>query len=190
MVNDIKQLMHEKLDGVLSDDLTEELYQHLARDEEAAQEYARLETLDNVLASAPHARAPQRLAITIMARLAQAIEIQAKLNEAPAEVRQAIMASLSLSILSMMPLMVAASWLVTNSMANPSLLVRVLERVIALMRLMIDAQLILLEEIERIAKDDPITAAAALALMPSMMLGLLDSIEGQSVTSSNAEANE
>jgi anti-sigma factor RsiW len=177
MTDNIRQLMHEKLDGVLSEDLTEELYQHLAHDEEAAQEYARLETLDRLLSSAPQARAPQRLAVTIMARLAQAIETQANLQDAPEEVRQAVMVSLSLSMIAMMPLMVAASWLVMNAMAKPELLTRVLERVVFLMRLMNNAQLTLLDEVERIAETDPHLAAAAMRLLPAMTVGLLDAME-------------
>jgi anti-sigma factor RsiW len=169
--------MHEKLDGVLSEELTEDLYRHLAKDSEAAREYERLETVDTLLTTAPQMRAPQRLAVTIMARLAQSIEMQAKLQSLPVEVRDQVMQSLSLSMMATMPLMVGASWVVLNAMGDPALLVRVMERVVTLMYLLIDAQLILLEEIEPYLKDDPKLAAACLQLLPSMMLGLMDAME-------------
>lgn len=178
MSDHIRQLMHEKLDGVLSDDLTEELYRHLSQDNRAAEEYAQLENVDNLLSRAPVVRAPQRLAVTIMARLAQSIEAQAKLNDLPETVRQAVMTSLSLTMVSMMPMMVGASWMVIHAMADASLLTRVLERVVFLMHLVVQAQLILIEEIERVVKQDPELAAAALTLLPAMMEGLLDYIEG------------
>lgn len=173
----LRQHMHEKLDGVLSDDLTDSLLRHLDEDKEAAREYARLESVDSLLTAAPQMRAPQRLAVTIMARLAQTIEMQARLQELPVELRSEIMQSLSLAMVATMPLMVGASWVVLNAMGDPKMLMRVMERVVLLMSLQIEAQLMLLEAIEPHLKDNPHLAAACLRLMPSMMEGLLDAIE-------------
>lgn len=181
-MDQMRQRMHEKLDGVLSEELTEDLYRYLARDRDAAKEYERLETVDSLLTTAPQMRAPQRLAVTIMARLAQSIELQAKLQSLPLEVRDQLMQSLSLSMMATMPLMVGASWIVLNAMGDPALLIRVLERVVTLMYLLIDAQLILLEEIEPYLKNDPQLAAACLQLLPSMMLGLMDALEQKPAT--------
>jgi anti-sigma factor RsiW len=179
MPKNMRQLMHEKLDGVLSEELTEELLVHLERDREAAQEYARLQSVDGLLSSAPTVRAPQRLAVTIMARLAKNLEMQAQLQALPDEAREALLQSLSVSMMTMMPMMVGASWLVMYAMGDPSVLVRVLERVIVLMSMLIDAQIVVLEEIEPYLKDDPELATACLQLLPSMMIGLLDYMEGQ-----------
>lgn len=175
----MRERMHEKLDGVLDDRLTEELARFLADDRDAAREYERLENVDALLATAPSMRAPQRLAVTIMARLAQQIEMQAQIQALPHELRATIMQSLSLSMVATMPLMVGASWVVLNAMADPRLLTRVVERVIGLMSLLVDAQIVLLNEIEPYLKDDPEFAAACLRLLPSMMEGLLDSLEGK-----------
>lgn len=173
----LHQQMQEKLDGVLSEELTERLLRHLEDDTEAAREYERLESVDTLLTMAPPMRAPQRLAVTIMARLAQTIEMQAQLQALPLELRDEIMQSLSLSMIATMPLMVGASWVVLNAMGDPAMLVRVLERVVMLMSLQIEAQLMLLEAIEPYLADSPQLAAACLRLLPSMMEGLLDSIE-------------
>lgn len=177
MSNQLRQWMQESLDGVLSEELTHALFSTLQEDETAAREYARLEDVDKALATAPHARAPRHLAVTIMARLAQTIETQARLQDLPAEVRDAVMASLSLVMVATLPMMIGASWMVLNASANPDVLVRVMGRVVALMRMVIQGQLAILDEVESYIKDDPQLAAAIMALMPAMLEGLLDSVE-------------
>jgi hypothetical protein len=177
MSDEIRNLMHEKLDGVLSEELSEELFQHLSKDEQAAEEYARLESLDRLLSSAPPVRAPQRLAVTIMARLAKNIEMQAQLNKMPHEVRQLVMQSIMLSMVTMMPMMVGASWMVLNASANPIVLTRVMERMLGLMQVVIDAQLIILDEVQPYLTENPTLAAQILQLMPTMMISLLDHLK-------------
>lgn len=171
--------MQEKLDGLLSEQEEEELLAHLDEDEEAAEVYAQLERLDWMLTTAPHVRAPQRLAATIMARLSQTLETEADLESVPEEARQAILLSMSLVSMSTMPMMLAASWLVLNQRADPELLTRVIYRVIALLAMIIDALAILLEEIEKIVHDDPEMAAAAVSLLPMVMTNILDYMEGK-----------
>jgi len=179
MTDPLRQRMHEKLDGVLSEEMTEDLFRRLAGDENAAREYERLETVDSLLAATPHMRAPQRLAVTIMAHLAQRIETQARVQALPASVRASLMKSLSLSMTAAMPMMVGASWMVLNAAGDPALLTRATERVITLMVLLVDAQISLLDAVEPYLRDQPEMAAACLQLLPSMMLGLLDYIENK-----------
>jgi hypothetical protein len=173
----LRQQMQEKLDGVLSEELTQSLLQQLEQDTEAAREFARLETVDSLLSSAPQMRAPQRLAVTIMARLAQTIELQARLQALPQALRSQIMQSLSLSMVAAMPMMVGASWLVLNRQADAQTFNQMLERVVMLMLLQVEAQLALLDAIEPYLREDPQLAAACLRLMPSMMEGLLDAFD-------------
>lgn len=173
----LRRQMQEKLDGVLSDELTQELIQQLSQDAEAAREYARLETIDNLLSSAPQLRAPQRLAVTIMARLAQTIELQARLQALPQPLRSHIMQSLSLSMVAAMPMMVGASWMVLNRQADQQALAQIMERVVLLMLMQVEAQLALLDAIEPFLREDPQLAAACLRLMPSMMEGLLAALD-------------
>jgi hypothetical protein len=109
-----------------------------------------------------------------MARLAKSIEMQAQLNKMPYEVRQMVMQSIMLSMVTMMPMMVGASWLVLNASANPVLLTRVMERMMGLMQIVIDAQLIILDEVQPYLKENPTLAAQILQLMPTMMISLLD----------------
>lgn len=173
----LRQQMQEKLDGVLSEELTQNLLRQLEQDAEAAREYARLETVDSLLSTAPQMRAPQRLAVTIMARLAQTIELQARLQALPQAVRSQIMQSLSLAMVAAMPMMVGASWLVLTRQADSKALNEMLERVVMLMLMQVEAQLALLDAIEPYLREDPQLAAACLRLMPSMMEGLLNALD-------------
>jgi hypothetical protein len=178
MQENLRRMMQEQLDGLLEEDKVSELFAHLDRDEDAAEEYARLQQVDTLLARAPHARAPHRLAATIMARLANSVQHEAELQALPLEVQQAFQLSLSLVMLSMMPMMVAASWLVLNARANPLLLTRVVERVVALQVMMLDALVFLLKEVEELVERNPEKASIAFSLIPIILMGILDSIQG------------
>ncbi|MCU0512732.1 MAG: hypothetical protein MUE40_09190 [Anaerolineae bacterium] len=181
----LQRMMQEQLDGVLADEQVSELYQRLNEDEDAAAQFARLGQVDRLMSNPPFARAPQRLAATIMARLAQTVQQQTETEDMPDEVRQALHMSVSLVILAMTPMMVAASWMVLNARYNPKLLTRVLERTIALMVMMIQALIFLLEETEQMARRHPDKAALAFSLIPVVLMGMLEYVYG---TQNNGEA--
>ena len=94
-----RRMMQENLDGSLDAQHAEELWQFLAHDEQAAEEHAQLEQVHQALSRAPHVRAPQRLAATIMARLAKTIEAQTDMQQLPAEIKLALMMSMSTSFI-------------------------------------------------------------------------------------------
>lgn len=170
-------MMQESIDGQLSEDLAQQLFSILERDEEAAQEYDRLQQVDTLFKRAPHRRAPSRLAATIMARVAKRIEAEAKFEELPAGAQQVMMMSMTASIMSMMPMMEAASWLVLNAQRDPQLLSDVMVQTVGLISMVTDAMVVLLEDAENLARTDPEVATATLALTPYMMSGVLDYIE-------------
>src|SRR5215207_281846 len=114
MTDTVRLWMQEKLDGVLTEEKENLLTETLQRDEEAAAEYGRLEQIDQVLARAPMLRASNRLAATIMARLATQLQVAAEIDQLPEDVRQAFLLSLSLVSLTTMPMMVASSWMLLN----------------------------------------------------------------------------
>ncbi len=171
------EMMQEAIDGQLSDDLAKQLFSILDQDEEAANEFDRLQTVDSLFKRAPHRRAPARLAATIMARLAEKIETEAKLESMPSAAQQVMMMSMTASIMSMMPMMEAASWLVLNAQRDPKLLGDVMTQTISLMSIVTDALIVLLEDAEDLARTDPEVATATLALTPYMMGSVLDYIE-------------
>lgn len=171
---DYRQLMQENLDRDLERDETEALLQHLAEDETAAEENAKLETLHRSLERAPHMRAPNRLAATIMARLAETVEAQANMQGLPAEMRLALMLSTSMITMMMMPAMLMASYMVVNLAHDPKLLQRAMMRVIALQVMMIDGLVVMLEEVEQHIRKDPDAARIAMALIPIALKGMIE----------------
>lgn len=175
---DYRQMMQENIDGALQPESAHELLHFLERDAEAAQENVQLQHLHQRLSSAPHMRAPGRLAATIMARLAKSIEAHAQLQQLPDEIRLALVMSISIVQMAMMPVMIAASQLVLMGVRSPELISRVLERTIALMVMMIDALILLLEEIERMIEKDPENAPLAMSLIPIALMGMLEYLQG------------
>ncbi|MDQ7025997.1 MAG: hypothetical protein Q9P44_10610 [Anaerolineae bacterium] len=176
-----RRMMQEKLDGALDAETAEELWQFLAEDEQAAQENTQLEQVHQALATAPHVRAPQRLAATIMARLAKTIEAQSNMQELPAEIKLALMMSMSIVQVAMMPVVLAATYMVVNYTRNPAVLSHVIQRVIALQIMMIDALVILLGEVEQMIEKDPESAPVAMSLIPVALMGMLDYIKDETV---------
>lgn len=172
------QRMQEALDGALSPELAEELFQHLDTDEAAADQWGRLQSVDTMLRTAPIERAPERLAVTIMARLAQSVQLQAEQEQMPEATEQALMLALSVVVLVMLPTMITASWLVMQGIANPELLNQVLMQAIALLQMMIQALIILLEQVEKLIHEEPELAAVATALIPVVLIGMLDYLQG------------
>lgn len=174
-----RRMIQEKLDGALDAETAEELWEFLAKDEQAAEENAQLEQVHHTLSTAPHVRAPQRLAATIMARLAKTIEQQANMQALSAEVKLALMMSMSIVQVAMMPVVLAATYMVVNYTRNPAVLSRVIQRVIALQIMMIDALVILLGEVEQMIEKDPESAPIAVSLIPVALMGMLDYIKDE-----------
>lgn len=169
--------MQEAIDGQLSDEMSRQLFDTLARDPAAAGQYDRLQRVDALFKRASHRRAPARLAATIMARLAKHVEAETQLDDLPPETQKALMLSLSASMLAMMPLMEAAAWLVLHAQRDPELLGEVMIRTVGWMTLVTDALILLLEDAENLARSQPEVATAALALTPYMLVSLLDYLD-------------
>jgi anti-sigma factor RsiW len=170
--------MQERLDEELDEARARELVQHLESDAEAAEENQKLEQVHQLLDKAPPMRAPQRLAATIMARLTQTLKAQAMKKDLAPDVRLALMLSVSTVTVTMMPVMLAASYLVMNAWRNPKLLTQVIYRIIAMQAMMIDALVILMEEAEDLLQDDPELAPVAVSLIPVTLIGMLEAMEG------------
>ncbi len=174
MVN--KRLMRdiqEALDGALSPEQQRKLFGELDKNEDAALAYDKLEAAEAALQRAPHVRAPERLATNIMSRLAEQMQAQAEMQELSESSTQALMLTLSLVSLIMMPMMVSTSWLVLNAQADPELLSTIIQRLLALLSIFIRALAVLLETVEEIVRENPEAATFAMALIPLTLLGLL-----------------
>lgn len=188
MSMDYRRMMQEQVDGQLDPRTEEVLHEHLQTDEEAAEEHSKLENLHQTLATAPSMRAPTRLAATIMAKLAKTIELQAKMEPLPKEVKMALMLTTSMVQMMMMPTMLAASYMVLNAQSSPELLTRIMERSIALIVMMIESLVVLLEEVERMIEKDPEMAPVAMSLIPTALMGMIDYIQEEQDSMSDGAA--
>ena len=172
-----QQLMQDAIDGQLTEDMARKLVDILGSDRSAAREYDRLQRVDSLLKRAPQQRAPARLAATIMARLAQRVQAETALADLPAETQQVMMLCLSASMMAMMPMMEAASWLVLNAQRDPKLLSKVMIETIGWMTLVTDALIQLLDDAENRARNEPEIATATLALTPYLLRSALDYLD-------------
>jgi anti-sigma factor RsiW len=176
-----RRMMQENLDGTLNPERAEELWQLLSEDEDAATENAKLEQVHRMLDKAPHERPthPQRLAATIMARLARTIEKQANMQELSPEMKLALMMSMSIVQVAMMPVLLAATQMVVTYQQNPAVLSGVIQRVILLQVMMIDALVELLGEVEDMIEKNPESAPVAMSLIPVALKGMLDYVQDE-----------
>lgn len=172
-----QRIMQEAIDGQLSEETARKLFDILGRDQSAAREYDRLQRVDSLLKRAPQQRAPARLAAAIMARLAQRVQAETALADLPPETQQVMMLCLSASMMAMMPMMEAASWLVLHARRDPAVLSNVMLETIGWMTLVTDALIQLLEDAENRARSEPEIATATLALTPYLLRSMLDYLD-------------
>lgn len=172
-----RRLMQEALDDVLSEEARQELFSILDEDEASFTEYNQLNRVHQLLKTAPHERAPRRLASTIMARLAESLEAQQQTqgqSSAQLEIsREIIGVALTLVTVSTMPLLIAASWMVVHSLADPSLLTAVLQQIIGLLLLVLEILEVFMEKAQELAHTDQNAAMALLALIPVTLLAMV-----------------
>jgi hypothetical protein len=111
----LRQLMQEALDGNLSARAQRHLDERVEADPQEMAHFSGLMQVHAVLRAAPFERAPARLALRIMTRLAQEARSQQALDADVSSLALAL--SVALVTVTTMPMMVAASWLVLNAMA-------------------------------------------------------------------------
>jgi membrane-associated HD superfamily phosphohydrolase len=170
-----QQLMQEALDGNLTPEIQQALFDDLEHDAEAAQQWNSLQQVDMVLRTAPFERAPARMALKIMARLVEEVKTQQELQTNLSSL--ALTLSLALVTVVMMPVLMAASWLVLNAMADAEVLTRAIEETIALLAILIETVQTLLTEAQNLAETDPDAAVMVAALVPLTLLGFVRYME-------------
>jgi len=169
-----QELMQSELDGNLPEEMARDLLHMLRRDQDASHEYERLRRMDSLLKQAPQQRAPARLAAAIMARVAQQVQAQSAASELSPEMQRVLMLSLSAAMMTMMPMMEAASWLVLHARRKPELISDLMVETLAWLPLLTRALIQLLDDAEALARSQPAVAAATLALTPYMLQSILD----------------
>ncbi|GAB4515990.1 MAG: hypothetical protein OHK0046_20420 [Anaerolineae bacterium] len=172
------QLMHRALDNELSPDAERELAHLLNRDPDEAHTFDKLQRVENLLRTAPHERAPERLALTIMARMAQMVNDQMAVEmdemEAHLALTDAMMqVALSTVTVATLPLLQGAAQMLLNTRSNPEAVEAVLLRIATLLLLTIDIIDVMLEEAEATFEENPEAAMALLTMIPATLLTLV-----------------
>jgi len=124
-----RRLMQRTLDEALSPEALAELRAHLDTNPSDSVEFQRLRQVDRMLRTAPHERAPQRLAEAIMARLAEAVSAR----QMPRVSGLALALGLALTAAAMMPVLLATGWLLLTTLGSAELLAAALQQATALM---------------------------------------------------------
>jgi anti-sigma factor RsiW len=177
MVTDTRsqQLMQAALDGELSSQHEAELGQLLDNDPEQAAEYDAQQRVDALLRYPPMARAPQRLGLAIMARLAQTLAEGQKARGHTSALTQAqLQVAIQLVTVTTLPMLSGAGYLLLNAQSKPEAVEQALRPAIALLVIVIDAMTMMLEQAEAVYEEDPQMAVAILMLMPPALLVLVE----------------
>ena len=171
-----QELMQESLDTPLSAQAVEELSAIIAENPQYADEYQRLQKVDDMLRVAPFERAPKRLALTIMARIAQTVQEQTK-PSSDIDVAT-LQVAVQLVTVATLPLLVGAGYMLLNSQTDPEALEVVIAQVATLLLMVMNVINVMLDEAKEIAIDDPQTALAMLTLLPTTLLTMVSEILG------------
>lgn len=124
-----RRLMQEALDDALTSENLQELYARLDQDAADSAEFNRLRQVDRLLRSAPFERAPQTLALKIMARLAEGLNPQQLARSSGL----ALALGLALVTLMLLPLMAGVGWLLLNTVGNAAALSAAVAQVVGLL---------------------------------------------------------
>ncbi len=169
----LRQQMQEALDGDLD---AQQLVLETLRtkpDERESRHWDSLLQVDTLLQSAPFERAPAKMALRIMAKITEQVKAQ------PREDISALAMTLSIALVTvvMMPMLMAASWLVLNSLASAELLSEVIQQTVFLLVILIETLQKLIEESQNLASENPEAAAMVAALIPLTLLGFVEYLE-------------
>jgi hypothetical protein len=171
-----QQLMQESLDEALSPHALAELSEMLAKNPQTADEYQRLQKVDEMLRVAPFERAPKRLALTIMARIAQTVQEQTRPTS---EIDMAtLQVAVQLVTVATLPLLVGAGYMLLNSQTDPDAIEVVIEQVAMMLIMVINVIDVMIDEARETAQTDPESALAMLTLLPSTLLTMVGEVLG------------
>lgn len=171
-----QQLMQESLDEALNPTTLAELSDMLSENPQTADEYHRLQKVDEMLRVAPFERAPKRLALTIMARIAQSVQEQTKPTS---EIDIAtLQVAVQLVTVATLPLLVGAGYMLLNSQTDPEAIEVVIEQVAMMLIMVINVIDVMIDQAKETAQEDPEAALAMLTLLPTTLLTIVGEVLG------------
>jgi hypothetical protein len=169
-----RQLMQEALDQSLAPELLEKLRQQLDGDAEGSQQFNRLKRVDDMLRSAPHERAPARLALSIMAKLAQTMNPRQLSSSSSA----AVALGLAMVVMVALPVLTVAISLFLSAMGSAAALNAILQQIANLLALVVGMLDALVEGAQSILQSYPQAPLLILSVTPIILYWLLKAVEG------------
>ena len=160
-----KRLMQEALDQQLEGEARQRLFQEMDDDPQSTAEFSRLREVDRLLRAAPFERAPQTLALSIMAKLAEGLK-QPQLSQLSG---LALAIALSIMTVVMIPLLVGISSLFLSAIGSASALTGLLQVIGRMLALVISGLDTLVSGAQGFLAAYPQTPALMVALVPVLL---------------------
>lgn len=173
-----RQMMQDALDNVLSHEEREELFSLLDTDAESSQEYDQLQRVDQLMRTTPSVRAPKRLAVSIMARVAESMQAQARnmAQETSPEAQklreELVKLAVELTSLITTPLLLSMSYAILNHSASPAMFNQILSQIVSSMMVIVEILDVLIARADELSTEDPEAASAVLAMIPVTVLAI------------------
>ncbi len=164
-----KRLMQESLDQQLPPEAEQKLRQQLDVDADSSAEFDSLRKLDSMLKSAPFERAPQRLALSIMAKIAEV----AKQKPLTTVSGLALALGLALVTLVTLPLLVAGVTLFLGALGSAAALSAIIYQIVNLLALVVAMLEAFVQGAQGVLATYPQAPALMLAVVPIILFWLL-----------------
>ncbi len=162
-----RRLMQEALDKNLPAEALNELYAHIDQSPDDAAEFGRLKQVDRMLKAAPFERAPQGLALKIVAHLAEQLQ-SGKLDR---QSGLALALALALVTLVLTPLLVILGLLIVSVITSAAALSALIGQILSLLGLVLNTLDALVRGAQDVLKAYP-EAPVFVTLIPIALLWL------------------
>ncbi len=173
MANDRqKRLLQRALDAELAPEERAELQRQLDDDSRTAAMYQNMQQVDTMLRNPPHERAPRRLAETIMARLGEMAEL---MDPRQLSRISGLALALSLGLVAgvLVPVLVAAAWLLITALTSGAGITAALTQVVALLAVILGLFETSVVQLRAFLAANPAFVVVMLSLIPVSLIGLL-----------------
>ena len=167
-----KRLLQRALDAELDPQERAELQRQLDSDSRTAVMYQNMQQVDTMLRNPPHERAPRRLAETIMARLGEMAEL---MDPRQLSRISGLALALSLGLVAgvLLPVLIAAAWLLITSIISGAGIAAALTQVVSLLAIILGIVEASATQLRAFLTANPALIVALVSLIPVSLVGLL-----------------
>ena len=155
--------MQEALDGELESEALQELYQRIDDHPDEAADFQKLKHVDRLLRAAPMERAPQGLALKIMAKLAEGLQPEHLMRSS----------GLALVTLVLTPLLAGLGWLIVNAVGNAGALTALINQIAGLLSLIMNSLDALVQGARDVLNTYPEAPVVMVAIIPIALFWLV-----------------